>query len=352
MCAIRVLIVEDDEDIGDLLQATLSPPHECLRAANGLEALQLVEFGEPDVILADIMMPVMDGFEFVKRLRADRQRGATPVIFLSALSAKDQIRKGYDLGATLYLTKPIDPPRLMRNLELFIKDHHVADAPKARTLEEIHRALTRDPARGRAEATPTARPPVVGVVQPDPATPSELRRQPGRRAKPRLLIVEDDPDSAEMILLGLQNDYEVVSAFDGMEAIERAARYKPDLFIVDGMLPKMTGYQLVGMLKRNRVFRDHPVIFISGKATVRDKQYVEKLGVRRFLPKPFDIAHLREVIAEIVAEPGFRIEPDRVNFAQIQMETIRDFETHRAETARSALRGHTASTPRPSRPQG
>ena len=68
--------------------------------------------------------------------------------------------------------------------------------------------------------------------------------------------------------------------------LQRAVRYKPDLFIIDGMLPKMTGYQLVAMLKKNRTLLNAPIIFISGRASARDKQYVTKLGVQHFLAKP------------------------------------------------------------------
>ena len=70
-------------------------------------------------------MPVVDGYEFITRLRKEERYNELPVVFLSALGTRDQIRKGYDLGAALYLSKPIDPTRFKRNIELFIDDHGI-----------------------------------------------------------------------------------------------------------------------------------------------------------------------------------------------------------------------------------
>src|SRR5688572_7144752 len=109
MIAIRVLILEDDEDIIEPLPSVLEPHYECYTAGNGMEGLQQAAAGQPDLIICDIMMPVMDGWEFMRRLRLQSDFNNIPVIFLSALSKSDHIRDGYSLGAALYFTKPINP---------------------------------------------------------------------------------------------------------------------------------------------------------------------------------------------------------------------------------------------------
>ncbi len=399
MCAIRILIVEDDRDIGDLFQAALEPPHECLRAANGMEGFQMVLDGEPDVIVTDIMMPVMDGFEFIERVRKDPRFEDLPVVFISALGSREKIKHGYDIGGALFLTKPIPPLRLQRNLEIFFKDHDIVEKPKSRDIEAVRSGppVADPPAPEQTdetevsrhdEMTPKAqlahRPPIATLNEAveHARTEAESKRardaeaaaeheakvkskheakaqaahdasakagkpaQEGaesRRApkagsvkaraglttpmtasinslKTRVLLVEDDPDALELMSLGIEEDYEVILARNGLEAIERAARWKPDIFVIDGMLPKMTGYQMVSMLKKNASFSTTPIIFISGKTTIRDRQYVNKLGVRTFLAKPFEIAVLVEEIRKIEAESGFKIRENRPPYQQLSYE--------------------------------
>ncbi|RPI05415.1 MAG: hybrid sensor histidine kinase/response regulator [Ignavibacteriae bacterium] len=110
-----ILVVDDTEDNLDLLEFALKrKPVRMLRASSGKECLQLAAQHHPDVILLDIQMPEMDGFETLKRLRASRKCADIPVIFLTA-RRKDalSIEQGLLLGAEEYLTKPIDTDELL-----------------------------------------------------------------------------------------------------------------------------------------------------------------------------------------------------------------------------------------------
>lgn len=333
MSAIRILLIEDDPDISDLLQAALEPTYECLRATNGLEGLQLAEAGEPDLIISDIMMPVMDGYEFIRRLRKDSRFASIPVVFLSALGTREKIREGYDLGAALYLTKPIDPTRMRRNVELFIEDHGVAPRPKLRPVKDVQAEIAPPGAAEPVEKAPSsaAAPEAArsGAVAMGPAVENQPARKPAASGRVRVMVVEDDTEGVELLREEFAKDFEFVQAFDGMEAMERAVRYEPDIFIIDGMLPKMTGFQLVSMLRRNKAFCNHPIVLVSAKTSNRDRHYVEKLGVKYFLPKPFDVKDLRKTVDEIAAASDFVIAEKKVNDKQMNLETLRDFETRR-----------------------
>ncbi|MCX6120088.1 MAG: hybrid sensor histidine kinase/response regulator [Ignavibacteriales bacterium] len=110
-----ILVVDDTEDNLDLLEFALKrKPVHMLRASSGKECLQLAAQHHPDVILLDIQMPEMDGFETLKRLRASKKSADIPVIFLTA-RRKDalSIEQGLLLGAEEYLTKPIDTDELI-----------------------------------------------------------------------------------------------------------------------------------------------------------------------------------------------------------------------------------------------
>jgi len=109
-----ILVVEDDvamrEGIGDILELE---GHEVRRAANGEAALRLMETFSPDLILSDIMMPVMDGYRFYQQVRKRPHWLAIPFIFLTAKDQKADVRMGKRLGADDYLTKPFDREDLL-----------------------------------------------------------------------------------------------------------------------------------------------------------------------------------------------------------------------------------------------
>lgn len=105
----RILIVEDEEDFQRLVEDQLKiAGYEVQSAPHGADALKTLGSFVPDVIVADVAMPVMDGFEFCKRVREHSEWVDIPFIFLSAHGDKLQMRAGMDVGADEYLTKPID----------------------------------------------------------------------------------------------------------------------------------------------------------------------------------------------------------------------------------------------------
>lgn len=342
----RILIIEDDVDIIDLMRSMLEPQFECYTAANGMEGLQQAVRGEPDVVICDIMMPVMDGWEFIRRLRAMKGYEWMPVIILSALNSRDQIEQGYKLGAMLYVTKPIDPPRFKRLLEMFIKDHDIKAKPKRLSIERV-RALSVFPHVGAA-AEPHPRKTAIPMPPPPNEPPAQTQALPAATPEkttgaPRVLVVEDDADARQLIYTALKDDCEILEAGDGVTAIDYAVRYKPDIFIIDGMLPRLTGYQLTVMLKKNREFYRAPIVFISGKSTPRDREYVDKLGVVNFLAKPFSGIQIKRAVEDIIQSPEFSVRADRIDSNQIQLEQFHQVETHRAKIP--ALRMQTIEKP-------
>jgi len=111
----RILAVDDDPDLLLLLRSALQGDgHETIVASNGRAALDLIGEQEPDVVLLDLMMPVLDGWGVLRSL-ADRPvgLGRPRVIVLSAKTADEDIARAFELGATEYVVKPFDPARLL-----------------------------------------------------------------------------------------------------------------------------------------------------------------------------------------------------------------------------------------------
>ncbi len=112
-----VLLVEDDADLRSYLSTSLQVHYEVLTAENGMLGFELAVKRIPDLILSDIMMPDMDGFELLEKLKAERETSHIPVVFLTAKDTELDRQKGYDLGADSYLNKPISGQLLQRRIE-------------------------------------------------------------------------------------------------------------------------------------------------------------------------------------------------------------------------------------------
>lgn len=110
----RILVVDDEKHIVRLVQLNLERAgYEVITAYDGLEALEKVRSERPDMIVLDVMMPRMDGFETLQRLRANPETSEIPVIMLTAKSQEQDIFKGWQSGADCYLTKPFNPMELL-----------------------------------------------------------------------------------------------------------------------------------------------------------------------------------------------------------------------------------------------
>jgi DNA-binding response OmpR family regulator len=110
----RVLVVDDDPVIVRLLEVNLNlDGYEVETATRGEQALERARETNPDLLILDVMMPGLDGWDTCRRLREQPRFAETPVVFLSARSQDDDRSKGLDLGPVAYLTKPFDPVRLM-----------------------------------------------------------------------------------------------------------------------------------------------------------------------------------------------------------------------------------------------
>jgi two-component system, chemotaxis family, chemotaxis protein CheY len=111
----KVLVVDDSPTMQDIICSTLRSENiEVIQAEHGVEALKLLESKSPDLIITDLNMYQMDGFEFVSRLRESADHEFTPVLFLTTENAEDLKQIGRDLGAAGWLQKPFDPKTLLK----------------------------------------------------------------------------------------------------------------------------------------------------------------------------------------------------------------------------------------------
>ena len=114
----KILIVDDDPNILMSLEFLMNKNgYEVRVARNGKEALDIVNKDTPDLVLLDIMMPDVDGYAICKHIKSTAKLKNTKVVFLSAKTKESDIQKGYDLGASLYVTKPFSTRDLMKEIK-------------------------------------------------------------------------------------------------------------------------------------------------------------------------------------------------------------------------------------------
>lgn len=121
--------------------------------------------------------------------------------------------------------------------------------------------------------------------------------------KKRILIVDDEKDLVEMLTLRLEaSNYEALRAYDGREALDKAKKEKPDLIILDLMIPKIDGYKVCRMLKFDEKYKHIPIIMFTARAQGEDRKLGEEVGADAYITKPFEPQALLAKIKELLGD--------------------------------------------------
>ncbi|HLF89818.1 MAG TPA: response regulator [Anaerolineales bacterium] len=121
----KILIAEDERDIRDLITFTLRfAGHDVTAASNGAEAVEQVEKVMPDLIMLDVRMPKMSGYEACEQIKSQEATKHIPVVFLSAKGQDAEVRAGMEVGATDYILKPFAPDKLTERVSEILKKYN------------------------------------------------------------------------------------------------------------------------------------------------------------------------------------------------------------------------------------
>jgi two-component system cell cycle response regulator len=232
----RILVVDDVPTNLKLLEVRLSAEYfEVILASNGAQALEICERGQCDIVLLDVMMPGIDGFEVARRIKSNPATHHIPVVMVTALDQPADRVKGLDAGADDFLTKPVDDIALVARVRSLVRLKMATDEMRMRV------ATSRQ----------------IGVS--DPAT--EAINDQGLNG--RLLVVEDHAVTAERIMAALSPHHTVAVAADPQEALFRAAEGKFDLLLVSIDLKNYDGLRLVGQIRSLERTRYMPILLIA-----------------------------------------------------------------------------------------
>jgi PAS domain S-box-containing protein len=239
-----ILVIDDDTEASDIIGRFLEKDgFTVVTALSGEEGLRLAHQLHPAAITLDVMMPDMDGWSVLRALKADPVLHNVPVVMLTMVDDKS---KGYALGATDYLTKPVDHDRL-------------------------HNALAR-------------------------------YHTPGESCS--VLLVEDDQPTREMMARTLKKaEWHVSEAGNGREALDQLARQKPQLILLDLMMPVMDGFDFLLEMRANAEWQGIPVIVLTAKDLTDEDRRILSGRVEQIVEKGASSReHLMALILRLVRE--------------------------------------------------
>ncbi len=340
---IRVMIVDDEPDLRSIHRLLLQREYDVVEAENGLDALTKLDRYEPDLLLIDVMMPLMDGWDLAKSVRQNDRFSGIPIMYLTSLSSRDDMRKGYESGANVYLTKPVDPDRLHRNIQVFIDQGDLRPAPKRFSLDALardeaaegeriaaHSAQRARDARESHEQKPRA-PGPADESEPQPPSTFEAAHD---RPLPRLLALDDDPRTCESLAEWAGTGFEVIATTRAIHFLRKTPQYEPDVFMIGGK-STVNAPQVLNILRKCQATAMSPVLFVVNKAEQRLINYALTQGADLVLSRPLNPVEVKMQLKRIVARVGFRVRSPK----SLSLNQIREMEQLEAE-ARSEEEEH------------
>jgi PAS domain S-box-containing protein len=240
-----VLAIDDDPNVIYLLQENLGEAgYRVVGVTNGDEGLRKARELKPFAITLDILMSPKDGWQILHELKADEVTRDIPVVVLSIV---DNQELGYRLGASDYLMKPFDREAILGTL---------------------------------------------ARIAPTPATPRQVR----------LLVVDDDPQVVDLVSQLLEDQpYTIEDAKDGEEALDAVSRRRPDIILLDLLMPRLDGFGVIEQLHRRPEYREIPIIVLTAKALSTEElgqlqQTVSKVIQKRALERDMLLQELRHAL--------------------------------------------------------
>ncbi len=127
------------------------------------------------------------------------------------------------------------------------------------------------------------------------------------QSRGRVLVVDDEPDLVRILQFGLQSaGYVVESASDGQEGLKKAREVKPDIILLDLMLPKLDGYKICRLLKFDERFKQIPIIILSARTQEGDQALALEMGANRFVTKPYNFSEILTHVEELLKSASLR----------------------------------------------
>lgn len=262
--------------------------HQPLEARDGVEGLSVMRRERPDLVLVDIHMPVMDGYEFARQVRADPDSSAVPLVAVTALAMAGDREKILAHGFDGYISKPVAPETLLALIR-----NHLEPDPQ-------HPTVSPKPEGQAASSTEVARDTRTQDFAPQPSGPAAAVALQPEPQRPIVLFVDNSQTNVRVVRSTLEpSGYEVVAATSAQEGFDQARKRKPDLIISDVHMPHQDGFEFLKRIMADPELSQVPfMILTSSLWPERDRQMAFLRGAKRFLTRPIETEQL---LAEVDA---------------------------------------------------
>ncbi len=243
----KILIVEDEEFLSDMYKIKFGQEgYGVIVARDGLAGLEMAQKERPDLVLLDLVLPGLDGFQVLKKLKQDSATKNIKVFILSNLGQADEVDKGIKTGADGYFIKAnLTPTQLLEKVNAIFDGRGQADKNKK---SEHNKRI-------------------------------EIEHQPIEKKQARILLIEDEEAIINMYRLGFNKaGFIIESAKNGAWGLRLARQKKFDVILLDMVMPAMNGYEAIKMLKADEATKAVPIIILSNSAQDKDIAEAKKLG--------------------------------------------------------------------------
>jgi len=258
-----------------------------LLAGSATEAMSMLLENETELILCDISMPGIDGYEFLQLVRKKPQYQSIPFIFITSRSSKDERIKAYSLGVDNFITKPFNMNELVAIVESSLKRL------------EIGKSYGQKP---HIEKT-------------------------GDRKPDKILLLDDDPFLAELLKASLEQEgLRCLYCETAKEALEKAFEFKPDLIISDYNMPEVDGFEFRKMVLNEPKLKDIPFVFYTSNEEENVALTGFDLNIKDFILKKtsmrLTVVKVRNILASIAEERRSTLEELQVAASEISLELL------------------------------
>lgn len=251
----KILIIEDEEALIDIYSLRFEKDgYQVITASNGKEGIELAKKEQPNLILLDVIMPEMDGYTVLKKLKADPKTKKLRVVFLSNLGQDDEIKQGLKMGAEDYIIKSsLTPSSLVKRVKKFLGSSNSV----SNNLKVIQ-------AVGETKS-PLGKPSCLGM---------------------KVLLIEDNLMIIDMYKMRLEEEgAEVTTARNGAWGIKQAKSGNFDVILMDMVMPALNGLEAIKSLKKDPRTAKIPIIVFSNSAQDKDIVAAKKVGAVNYFVK-------------------------------------------------------------------
>ncbi|MBI4779352.1 response regulator [Candidatus Falkowbacteria bacterium] len=250
----KILIVEDEEFLSDMYKIKFEQSgYAVIVAHDGLEGLKLAKKEQPDLVLLDLILPKLDGFKVLAKLKAEPAAKKIKVFILSNLGQSDEVSRGMKTGADGYFIKAnLTPSQLLEKVNAIFNNQ--SEALKDKKSKVIHN--------------------------------KNFERQAVEKKQAKILLIEDEEAIINMYKLRFNKEgFEIEVAKNGAWGLKLAKQKKFDIILLDMIMPAMNGYEAIKILKSDENTKNVPIVILSNSAQDGDIEEAKKLGAAAYLLK-------------------------------------------------------------------